>query len=69
MLPVKMSHLIVKVKEKKYTTSNAFSKSFCHTLILSAFFLVEEKIVMCRHVCASWSGVCRKDRNFLFGEG
>lgn len=64
VLPVKMSDLIVKVKENRDTTSNALNKSFC--LTLSAFFLVEEKIAMRMHVCASWSGVRRKDWNFLF---
>lgn len=69
VLPVKMSDLFVKVKEKRDRTSNALNKSFCYTLTLSALFLMEEQIARCMHVCASWSGVRGKGRNFLFGEG
>lgn len=55
---LKMSDLMVKVKEKRDTTSNALNKSFCCTLTLSTFFLMEEKIVMCIHL-ASWDCVER----------
>lgn len=66
LFSVKMSDLIVKVKEKRDTTRNA---GINISVTLSAFFPMEEKIVKSMHGCFSWSGVCRQDQNLLFGEG